>query len=74
MDPTIIVGGFQLGLKAIEAWNEYMLNLHAKQKEREAAGETLTMADVMVELEAVNAKVNSNKLALEAKKAAFDAS
>lgn len=74
MDPTTIVAGIQLGLKAMEAWNEYMLNLHAKQKAREAAGETLTMADVMAELSAVDAKVNSNKLALEAKKAAFDAS
>lgn len=74
MEPTTIVAGIQLGLKAMEAWNEYMLNLHARQKEREAAGETLTMEDVAAELAKVDAKVNANKLAIEAKKAAFEAS
>ena len=74
METLLILGGLELGLKAMQIWSEYNAELLALQQRRMADGKTLTQDDIDVLLEKTHAKLAANHGALAAAAAAQEAS
>lgn len=74
MGAEIILGGMELGIKAIQIWSDYNAELLALQQSRAAEGKSVTQADVDAALANTQARMAANMDKLLAAKAAQDAS
>jgi hypothetical protein len=74
MEATIILGGLELGMKAIQAWNEYNADLIALQAQRAAEGKPVTMEEVNIKVAATRGRIAANHDILQAAQAAQEAS
>lgn len=74
MGATVVIGGLELGLKAMQIWADYNTALLALQQQRQAEGKEVTQAEVDVELAKTHDKLAANHDKLLAAKAAQVAS
>lgn len=74
MGAEIILGGLEVGLKALQIWADYNAELLALQQSRAAEGKEVTQADVDAALSRTHDKLAANHDKLLAAKAAQDAS
>lgn len=74
MGAEIVVGGLEVGLKAMQIWADYNAELLALQQSRKAEGVEVTQADVDAALARTHGKLADNHAKLLAAKVAHDAS
>lgn len=74
MEAEVIIGGLELGVKALQIWADYQAELLALQQQRKAEGKEVTQADVDAALAKTHDKLAANHDKLLAAKAAQVAS
>lgn len=74
MGAEIVLGGMELGIKAVQIWMDYNAELLALQQQRKADGKEVTQAEVDAALAKTHDKLAANTDRLLAAKAAQDAS
>lgn len=74
MGTELILGGLELGLKAMQIWSDYNTELLALQQQRIAEGKSITQADIDAALAKTHAKLATNHDRLQQTAAAQAAS
>lgn len=74
METELILGGLQIGMKAMQIWSDYNAELLALQQQRAAEGKSVTQADIDAALAKTHAKLAANHDRLAQAAAAQDAS
>lgn len=74
MGTELVLGGLEIGLKAMQIWSDYNAELLALQQQRAADGKSITQADIDAALAKTHAKLASNHEALQKAAAAQAAS